>query len=288
MNSAASRPDVGGIRPAVTLSPELFERIKIALDVARDSQGLFDPTVGPLVRAWGFLPSPTKPQNRARVVAAARFKVGWEKVKLDTVEHTVQFAAPDMEIDLGGIAKGYAAGKAAQVLREHRIQSGLVSLGASSITAIGNAPGGNAPGATGWRVFIRDPRDGQSPAPWIDLHDGESLATSGTYEKTVSVGKSRHSHIIDPRTDEAIGGAVSVTVLLDDAEIADALTKPFFMSPPRSAEYWAKWLARFPKASIILMTAPGGNLEWIRAGAHAERFLILPLETGRTHVAKTN
>ena len=283
MNSAASRPDVGGIRPAVTLSPELFERIKIALDVARDSQGLFDPTVGPLVRAWGFLPSPTKPQNRARVVAAARSKVGWEKVKLDTVEHTVQFAAPDMEIDLGGIVKGYAAGKAAQVLRVHSIQSGLVSLGASSITAIGNAPG-----ATGWRVFIRDPRDGQSPAPWIDLHDGESLATSGTYEKTVSVGKSRHSHIIDPRTDEAIGGAVSVTVLLDDAEIADALTKPFFMSPPRSAEYWAKWLARFPKASIILMTAPGGNLEWIRAGAHAERFLILPLETGRTHVAKTN
>jgi len=205
MNSVASRPDVGGIRPAVTLSPELFERIKIALDVARDSQGLFDPTVGPLVRAWGFLPSPTKPQNRARVVAAARTKVGWEKVKLDTVEHTVQFAAPDMEIDLGGIAKGYAAGKAAQVLREHRIQSGLVSLGASSITAIGNAPGGNAPGATGWRVFIRDPRDGESPAAWIDLHDGESLATSGTYEKTVSVGKSRHSHIIDPRTDEAIG-----------------------------------------------------------------------------------
>jgi thiamine biosynthesis lipoprotein len=66
-------------------------------------------------------------------VAAARTKVGREKVKLDTVEHTVQFAAPDMEIDLGGIAKGYAAGKAAQVLREHRIQSGLVSLGASSI-----------------------------------------------------------------------------------------------------------------------------------------------------------
>jgi len=134
------------------------------------------------------------------------------------------------------------------------------------------------PGATGWRVFIRDPRDGESPAAWIDL----------TYEKTVSVGKSRHSHIIDPRTDEAIGGAVSVTVLLDDAEIADALTKPFFMSPPCSAEYWAKWLARFPKASIILMTAQGGNLEWFRAGAHAERFLTLPLETGRTHVAKTN
>jgi thiamine biosynthesis lipoprotein len=283
MNTAASRPGTAGIRPAAKVSPELFDRIEIALGVARASQGLFDPTVGPLVRAWGFLPSSGMPKNRAGAMAAARKVVGWEKVKLDAVQHTVKFAAPGMEIDLGGIAKGYAAGKAAQVLREHGIQSGLVSLGNSSITAIGSAPG-----ATGWRVFIRDPRDGQSPAAWVDLRDGESLATSGTYEKTVSVGKSRHSHIIDPRTGEAISGAVSVTVLLQDPEIADALTKPFFMSPSRSAEDWAKWLARFPKASIILITAQGGNLKWIRAGADAERFLTLPPETGTTHVAKTN
>ena len=283
MNSRASIQGVDGIRPVAKVSPELFERIKIALDVAEASQGLFDPTVGPLVRAWGFLPSSVKPKNRARAVAAARSIVGWKKVWLDSGRRTVQFAAPDMEIDLGGIAKGYAARKAAQVLREHEIQSGLVSLGSSSITAIG-AP----PGATGWQVFIRDPRDGESPAAWVDLRDGESLATSGTYEKTVSVGKTRHSHIIDPRTGKAIGGGISVTVLSDDAELADALTKPFFMSPSRSAEDWAKWLARFPNASIILITAQGGNLKWIRAGADSERFLTLPPETGRTHVAKTN
>jgi thiamine biosynthesis lipoprotein len=283
MNSLASGPGIRGIRPAAKVSPELFERIGIALDVARTSQGLFDPTVGPLVRTWGFLPSQAKPQNRARAVAAARRIVGWEKVRLDAGQHAVQFAAPGMEIDLGGIAKGYAAGKAAQVLRQRGIRRGLVSLGGSSITAVG-AP----PGDTGWRVLIRDPRDGESPAAWVDLRDGESLATSGTYEKTVLADKTRHSHIIDPRTGEAIGGAVSVTVLLEDAEIADALTKPFFMNPSRSAEDWAKWLARFPKASIILITAQGGNLKWIRAGAHAERFLTLPPETGRTHVAKTN
>ena len=283
MNTAASRPGVDDIRPAAKVSPELFDRIEIALDVARASQGLFDPTVGPLVRAWGFLPSSGTPKNRARAVAAARTIVGWEKVKLDAAQRTVKFAAPGMEIDLGGIAKGYAAGKAAQVLREHGVQSGLVSLGGSSVTAIGVPPA-----ATGWRLFIRDPRDGESPAAWVDLRDGESLATSGTYEKTVSIGKSRHSHIIDPRTGEGIGGAVSVTVLLQDPEVADALTKPFFMSPSRSAEDWAKWLARFPKASIILITAQGGNLKWIRAGGDAERFLILPPETGTTHVAKTN
>jgi thiamine biosynthesis lipoprotein len=137
-------------------------------------------------------------------------------------------------------------------------------------------------------VFIRDPRDGESPVAWIDLRDGESLATSGTYEKTVRVGKTRHSHIIDPRTGKAIGGAISVTVLSDDAELADALTKPFFLSPSRSAEDWAKWLARFPNASIILITAQSGNLKWIGVGADAERFLTLPSESGITHVAKTN
>src|SRR5205823_13255831 len=231
MNDLANRPGRGGTRLAAKVSPELFERMRIALDVARASQGLYDPTVGPLVRASGFLPSPAKPQSRGRAVTAALNLVGWEKVNLDSVQHTVQFAAPGMEIDLGGIAKGYAAGKAAQVLREHGIQSGLVSLGSSSITAIG-AP----PGAAGWHVFIRDPRDGESPAAWIDLHDGDSLATSGSYENTVRVGKSRHSHIIDPRTGEAIGGAVSVTVLSEDDEIADALTKRFFMRPSRSAE----------------------------------------------------
>ena len=165
MNALASRPGIGGVRPAVKVSPELFERIGIALDVARASQGLFDPTVGPLVRAWGFLPSPARPENRAGAVATARTVVGWEKVRLDAVQHTVQFAAPGMEIDLGGIAKGYATRKGAQVLRGHGIQSGLVSLGSSSMTAIGVPPG-----TTGWRVFIRDPRDGESPAAWIDLH----------------------------------------------------------------------------------------------------------------------
>jgi thiamine biosynthesis lipoprotein len=281
MNSAAARTTEDGTRPQVPVSTELFERIQMALRIAQDTDGRFDPTVGPLVRAWGFLPS-TPTTNRDQAIAQARTRVGWEKVKLDLTQHTIQFAVPGMEVDLGGIAKGYAAQRAAQVLRDHGIQSALVSLGTSSITALGSPPD-----APGWPILIRDPRDGQTPAAWLELHDGESLATSGTYENTVGKGHSRRSHIIDPQSGQAVGGAVGVTILLDDAEIADALTKPFFLTPPNSPQNWPKWLARFPKASIILMDAQSRELKPIAGGASPDRFRIPPSRSKREHVAET-
>jgi thiamine biosynthesis lipoprotein len=187
-----------------------------------------------------------------------------------------------MEIDLGGIAKGYASQQAAKVLRNHGIHRALVSLGESSITAVGTPPG-----ATGWPLFIRDPRDGEAASVWVQLRDGESLATSGTYEKTVGNGKARRSHIIDPHSGQAFGGSLSVTVLLDDAEAADALTKPFLLTPSRSGD-WAKWLAAFPKASIILVKAGQDGLQHTAAGADPERFRLLPLQPKGAYAAEAH
>jgi thiamine biosynthesis lipoprotein len=283
MNASAGSAAGDGVRPKIPVSGELFERIQVALRMAEATDGHFDPTVGPLVRAWGFLPSDTKPGSRDQAIAAARSRVGWKKITLDAYEHSIKFAVPGMEIDLGGIAKGYAAQKAAQVLRSYGVQTALVSLGGSSIAAIGSPPG-----TTGWPVFIRDPRDGETPAAWLELRDGESLATSGTYEKTVGEGKARRSHIMDPATGQAVGGAVSVTVLLDDAETADALTKPFFLIPAHSEADWSKWLARFPKASIILLTAQGRELKRIAGGADPQRFWRPASENERQHAAKTD
>jgi len=277
LNRAAAAP--GEPRPWVVVSAELFQRIQVALNVAGATQGRFDPTVGPLVRAYGFLPAIEKGN---RVIEAARSRVGWKKISLDPQTSSVQFIIPGMELDLGGIAKGYAAQRAAQVLRQQGITSALVSLGGSSITAIGTPPGQPA-----WSLSIRDPRDGSSPAATIALHDGESLATSGTYEHTRGQGKARRSHIIDPRTGQAIGGSTSVTVLYEDAEIADALTKPFFLEPSRSSADWAKWLASFENASIILLQAQGSELRRITGGAHPERFGTSPT-VSNGHVAKAN
>src|SRR5262249_49191321 len=142
---------------------------------------------------------------------------------------TVRFSAPGMEIDMGGIAKGYAAALAAKALREHGVTDGFVNIGESSMAAIGSP----APGKS-WVVEIYDPRDRSKTVAWTRLGDGEALATSGTYEKTKGQGKNRKSHLINPKTGEALGGLRSVTVVMHDAEAADAFTKPFFFIPARS------------------------------------------------------
>jgi len=268
-------------RPWIVVPHELFGRIAFAVHVAEATDGKFDPTVGPLIRAYGFLPSTTS-GSELRSLADLRSRVGWEKVKLDSKTSAIQFASPGMEIDLGGIAKGYAAGRAALILRQQGIHSALVSLGGSSITAIGTPPE-----QSGWRLLIRDPRDGKTPAAAIDLHDGESLASSGTYENTKGEGKDRRSHIVDPRTGRAIGGSTGVTVLASDAELADALTKPFFFEDCCSSADWAKWLASFENASIILLRARRGRLERITGGAHPERFETVAIP-GNGHAAKAN
>ena len=277
LNRAAA---VSGVeRPWISVRPELFERIQVALRMASATEGRFDPTVGPLVRAYGFLP--VNSQRGQNSLAAIRARVGWNKVNLDPGHSAIQFAVPGMEIDLGGIAKGYAARRAAEVLRQYGIKSALINLGGSSVTVIG------APlGAAAWRLSIRDPRNGSATAATVDLHDGESLATSGTYENTRGKGASRHSHIIDPQTGQALAGAMGVTVVYSDAEIADGLTKPFLLQP-RPSGGWTKWLAGFENASVILLQVQRGELKRVTGGVHPERFGTAPrIPDG--HAAKAN
>jgi FAD:protein FMN transferase len=232
-----------------------------------------------LVRAWGFLPSVGITGSRKQAVAAARGRVGWNKVRLDPQATSVQFAVAGMEIDLGGIAKGYAAARAAHVLRQRGVRSALVNLGGSSMVAIGSPPG-----ASGWPVLIRDPCDGQTPVASLALRNGEALATSGTYANTAAAGKQRRSHIIDPRTGYALGGATSVTVLLDDAELADGLTKPFFFLDSGAA---ANLLRSFPKASVMLIRVGRGGLMSAALGAQPSRFFLQPVPT-HSHVAEAH
>jgi thiamine biosynthesis lipoprotein len=261
MNRAAAMP--GKNRPKVHVSDELFARVRFALSMSHLTDGWLDPTVGPLVRYYGFLPGERKqPWSLSQV----HEHVGWQKVKLDPAGKTVQFAAPEMEIDMGGIAKGYAAGLAAKALREHGVTDGFVNIGESSMVAIGSP----APGKS-WIVEIYDPRDRKTTVAWTRLGDGEALATSGTYEKVTGEGEKRKSHLINPKTGEALGGLHSVTVVMRDAEAADAFTKPFFFVPAHS-EAASTMLHSFPDASVMLISVEGDGLNTEAAGATSERF----------------
>lgn len=208
----------------VRVSPELFALLARCTEYSRQSEGAFDITVGPLVKAWGFfggegsLPRPAD-------VAGALTRVGYRDLLLDPAARTVRFRRPGMEIDPGGIGKGYAVDRMVGVLKRRGVQIALVSASGSSIYGMGTPPGE----AEGWPITIRAPRDADGSAETLVLKD-MSLSTSGGYEKFFWADGRVYSHIIDPRTGYPAQGASAVSVLAPRAVDSEAWAKPFFVN----------------------------------------------------------
>ncbi|MCS7314467.1 MAG: FAD:protein FMN transferase [Bryobacterales bacterium] len=222
-NSELSRVNrEAGERP-VRVSDELFELLAACLDYSRASEGAFDITVGPLMKVWGFYRG-TGRLPSAEEVKAALAKVGYRRVLLDREEKTVRFTEPGVELDPGGIGKGYAVDRMVAVLREHGIRAALISASGSSIYGLG-APPGNP---EGWEIRIRHPRDETQTIETLHLKD-LSLSTSGSYEKFFVAGGKTYSHIMDPRTGYPAQGVLSVSVLAPRTLDSEAWTKPFFV-----------------------------------------------------------
>ena len=211
-------------RTPFRVSDELLDFI-LQCRALHDATGkAFDPTVGPLVRAWGFFTShPEKPSEME--IAAAKTRSGFDKVQVNSAARTVSFAAAGMEIDSGGVGKGYAVDRGVKVLREMGIESALVSAGGSTLYALGSPAG-----RPGWRIAIKNPGDWQRPLAMASLC-GSSLSTSGVSEKSVQSGSRRYSHIFDPRTGEPVERMCQVTVIAPSATESDALTKAAFILP---------------------------------------------------------
>ncbi len=134
------------------MSPELFELLAAAVEYSRESQGAFDISVGPLMKVWGFYKGSGHLPHSAEV-AAALTRVGYRHIHLDAAAGTVWFDRPGMELDPGGIGKGYAVDRMVEVLKRHGVESALVAGSDSSIYALGAPP--SEP--RGWAVEIKDP-----------------------------------------------------------------------------------------------------------------------------------
>jgi thiamine biosynthesis lipoprotein len=206
----------------VHVSPELFRLLEACEAFSRASEGTFDITVGPLVKVWGFYKGSGRLPHRAEIRAALA-KVGYKGVKLDRENLTVRFAREGMEIDPGGIGKGYAVDRMVAVLKENGIASALVSAGGSSIYALGSSPGEN-----GWKVNIRHPRNPSRMVAELTLRD-ESMSTSGSYEKFFVAGGKTYSHVFDPRTGYPAQGVASASVIAPATLESEAWTKPMFI-----------------------------------------------------------
>ena len=226
-DSELSRMNAAASRGPFQASPELYTFVRSSRAYFDETLGTFDPTMGPVVRAWGFFTArPARPSPEA--AAAARARSGFDKVRLDDASRSVSFTVEGLEFDPGGIGKGYAADRAADVLRRFGVTSALVSAGGSTLYGLGRPPG-----REGWTLAVRDPSSPATSLRFVTLHD-TAVSTSGTSEKFVDVDGRRFGHIIDPRTGEPTEGMCQVSVIAPSATDSDALTKAAFILPRAS------------------------------------------------------
>lgn len=237
-------------RKPVKVSVELFDLLEKCQQYSRASEGAFDWTVGPLMRVWGFYKGTGRLPRREEVAEAMK-SVGYDHIHLDRQNRTVSFDAPGVELDPGGIGKGYAVDRMADVLRDAGIQTALVSAAGSSIYAMG-AP----PGEKGWPIHIRDPKSETVTAADVYLKD-ESLSTSGAYEKFFEAEGKIYSHIMDPRTGYPAQGMLSVSVIAPKTLDSEAWTKPYFIN----GAAWTK--EHLSKGFRVFLCEEGKPCHWV-------------------------
>lgn len=206
------------------ISSELFRVLSACAGYSRESEGAFDITVGPLMKVWGFYKDSGHLPHRAEVQAAMT-KVGYRHMHLDPAAQTVWFDRPGVEIDPGGIGKGYAVDRMVEILRKNGIQTALVAGSGSSIYGMGAPP--DEP--KGWRVDIKNPWDTRKSAAEVFLKD-MSMSTSGSYEKFFRAEGRIYAHIMDPRTGYPAAGSVSVSVIAPRTLDSEVWAKPYFVN----------------------------------------------------------
>jgi len=218
----------------VRVEPELFDLLLRSRRIWSETNGAFDITVAPLVKAWGFYEKKGRLPGSEETKSALEI-VGMEHVVFDEEERTIFFERSGMEIDLGGIGKGYAVDRAVEILEACEVKAALVNSGTSSMYAIGSPPG-----QEWWHIGIRNPKDEEKSVATLALKDG-SVSTSGAPEKVFEVAGKKYSHIIDPRSGRPAEGSVSATAIVGSAAESDALATAFYvLRVAGTRAYWEK------------------------------------------------
>lgn len=235
----------------VPISDGLFRVLRASQQVARASDGAFDVTAGALSVLW----RQARRQNAmpdAERIAAARALVGHTKLELDEASRTVRLRQPNMQLDLGGIAKGFAADEAVAVLATRGIRRALVAAGGDIVAA--EPP----PGAESWRIAIATLDGGdRAPSDHLALRNA-AVSTSGDTEQFLVVGGIRRSHIFDPRTGQALSGRSSVTTVAPTGAMSDALATAVSVMGPVAG---LRLVDTIPEASAFVAQERGGAVE---------------------------
>jgi thiamine biosynthesis lipoprotein len=213
-------------RTPVHVTDDVFFVIKKALRLSALSDGLFDPTVGPLMKAWkmntegGRIPAPAD-------IARARSLVNWRDVVMDESAKTIYVRRPGMSLDAGAVLKGYAADETVRVLASRGVKSAMIDFG-GDIFAMGSKADGSP-----WRIGIQNPENERGTPFGIVGVVGKSVVTSGVYEHFFIQNGKRYHHIMDTRTGYPVdNGLVSVTVISSSSIDADGIGLTLFCLGP--------------------------------------------------------
>lgn len=250
------------------ISADTAALITRARELCALTGGAFDISIYPLMRAWGFadrqyrVPSPDE-------VAGLLAGTDAMQVLVDEEGGLLEFGMEGMQIDLGGIAKGYASARIMEIYREAGIESGLVSLG-GNVQALGRKPDGSF-----WRIGVKHPDGGEDYLGILQVED-KAVVTSGGYERYFEEDGVRYHHILDPATGyPADAGLVSVTVVSGDGTLADGLsTSLFIMGRERAVQFWREHTAEF---DMVLYT-DAGEL-YVTEGIAEDFTTSLPVQT---------
>ncbi len=228
-----------------TVSGEVYGLIRRAEGIGRETGGAFDITVGGLMKLWSFETGGRVPEGDE--LARTRRSVGWSKLAFDDAERKITFLVPGVSLDLGGIGEGYAVDRAYGILTGRGISSGIINAG-GDLMVWGGKPDGSP-----WKVGIQHPRRTEELLGIVTVTD-RAVVTSGDYEKCFTAAGKRYHHILDPATGYPAQGVVSVTVVADTAEVADAYATALVVMGSERAK---KFLAGHPALQAVVVDGAG-------------------------------
>jgi thiamine biosynthesis lipoprotein len=234
----------------VNVSTDLFEVLHHSQRISQLSDGAFDVTMGPYVRLWRFARKRKELPSLAEL-ETAKAAAGYRKLKLDQRAQTVTMLASGMRLDVGGMAKGYAADEALKVLRKHGITSALIA--ASGDIALGDAP----PGQAGWRVGISGIGPNTNTVVHTLILSRAGISTSGDSEQFVEIAGQRYSHILDPKTGLGLTNRIQATVVASDASHSDPLATAVCIL---GAKKGTRMIERVPGAAVFILTLEDGEV----------------------------
>ncbi|MFZ9207943.1 MAG: FAD:protein FMN transferase, partial [Sediminibacterium sp.] len=239
----------------IKVSPILFELIYIANKAYKDADGSFDITVGPLSRLWrSARRSQQFPTHAA--INEARKRIGSNKIQIDSGAQTITFLHPNMQLDMGAIAKGYAADKVLALLQSHGITTALVDAGGDMVAF------GMPPQKKGWTIGINVPGQQEKLLERKLVLSNKAVATSGdSFQFMLHEGK-KYGHIIDPRTGYGVTFQRNVTVVAPTATTADWLATACSILTLEQV----KILAEKYKSEVLITTLQNGRIHKVIIG----------------------